>query len=275
MTQFRVACIQTCTGSDPVNNMYKMLLMINQAVVGGADFVLTPEAINFGTSNREDMMKKAQTEEKDRTVQAFSQIAKEKEIWLLAGSLILIGQDNKLFNRSILFSPNGNRVAHYDKIHLFNVNLPNGESYRESDMYQAGNRAIVANTDFGKIGLSICYDIRFPELYRSLTQSGAIFLAVPSAFTQITGQAHWHHLICTRAIETGSFIFAPAQTKINENGRHTYGHSLIVDPWGKILADAKMEEGIIYAYIDTQQVKQVREQIPVLDHIKDFTVHTV
>jgi len=189
-------------------------------------------------------------------------LARELHIWLLIGSLALRGADGKLVNRSLLFAPNGERAASYDKIHLFDVDLPTGERIRESEAYAGGGAAPIVATPWGHLGMTICYDVRFPGLYRRLAQQGAAFLSVPSAFTVPTGEAHWHVLLRARAIETGAFVLAPAQTGEHDSGRRTYGHSLVVSPWGEVLADAGTDIGVTLATLDPGAVAAARARIP-------------
>jgi predicted amidohydrolase len=211
-------------------------------------------------------------------VVAAAAIAKEFQCWLLIGSVavqdasIKEADSHKSYNRSLLFNPQGQVVASYDKIHLFDVALPNGEVYTESSRMLAGNKAVVADMPWVKLGMSVCYDVRFPHLYRTLAKAGAGILAVPAAFTVPTGEAHWHVLLRSRAIEHGCFVIAPAQTGEHPGGRKTYGHALIIDPWGKVLADAGTKEGIVVTDIDVSQVSQTRGKLPSLGHDRDYTI---
>lgn len=270
MSEFRVACVQTCTGTNPESNIRRLEALISQAAENGADFVLTPETCNFMPKGTD--MRRAQmcAESEDTAVKSLSGLAARLNIHLLAGSLILAGQGGKSVNRSLCFDAQGRVIGRYDKIHLFDVELENGEKHSESMHYDAGDQAVLADLPFGRLGMTVCYDVRFPALYRSLALQGADFISVPAAFTQTTGAAHWHVLLRARAIETGCFIFAPAQSGTHENGRKTYGHSLIVSPWGEILADAGLETGIVYADIKTEQIHTARRQIPALKHVRDF-----
>jgi predicted amidohydrolase len=202
------------------------------------------------------------TEAEDAGVAAFAALARELRLWLLVGSVALKGPEGRLVNRSLLFSPKGERVARYDKIHLFDVDLPTGERIRESDAFAGGSEAPVVELPFGNLGLTICYDVRFPLLYRHLAQKGADFLTVPSAFTVPTGEAHWHVLLRARAIETGAYVLAPAQAGLHESGRATFGHSLIVSPWGEIVAEAGTEVGFLTAQLDRSAVEAARARIP-------------
>ena len=271
-TTFRVACVQMCSGRDVDRNITNVSAQIEEAVAQGAQFVLTPEVTNLLEEDKGKLFAKVDTMEKDRAVAALAALAGRLKIHLLAGSLALQSGDGKLVNRSILFAPDGTIAAYYDKIHMFDVDLGAGEFYRESANYNAGSKAVVADLPWGKLGMSICYDVRFAALYRKLASAGAQFLSVPAAFTKPSGQAHWHVLLRARAIETGSFVFAPGQTGQHENGRQTYGHSLIIAPWGEILAEAGEEPEIIYADIDPAKVDEARAKIPALQHDRAFSL---
>jgi predicted amidohydrolase len=211
-------------------------------------------------------------EDDDRSLKAYRELARELKIHLHIGSLALKASAERAVNRSFLIGPDGGILARYDKIHMFDIDLGNGESYRESANYQPGEVAVVADLPWGRIGLTICYDLRFPALYRALAESGAIFLTVPAAFTQKTGEAHWHTLLRARAIENGCFVFAAAQGGVHENKRETFGHSLIIDPWGEIIAEGGTEPGLILATIDPAKVASVRQKVPSLQHGRRFTV---
>lgn len=240
--------------------------MIRSAAAQGAGFVSTPEMTNILEPDRPRLRSVARAEAEDESVRGFSALARELGLWLNIGSLALKGPGEKLINRSLLFAPDGGIAARYDKIHLFDVDLPTGESLRESHAYDGGGRAVLVETPFGPLGLTICYDMRFPQLYRALAQAGAKLFTVPSAFTVPTGQAHWHVLLRARAIETGSFVLAAAQGGRHETGRETYGHSLIVSPWGEVLAEAGTEPGVIMADIELDRADQARARIPSLNH---------
>ena len=239
--------------------------LIREAVAKGANFVLTPEMttlLDFGTK---EVMEKITIEAEDQSWRHFALLAKELNIWLLIGS-IAIKNGNKAANRSFLFSPDGSKRATYDKIHMFDVDIPGDKAYRESNAYQAGNQAVIADLPWGKVGLSICYDLRFPHLYRQLSQAGASFLTVPSAFTYVTGKAHWHTLLKARAIENGAYVFAPAQVGDHKNGRKTYGHSLVIDPWGEVVCDGGEDVGVSIAEINMEKVGKARNRIASLTH---------
>lgn len=209
-------------------------------------------------------------EARDPALPAFAALAEELGIWLLVGSLAIKVSETKTANRSFLVDPKGRIAARYDKIHLFDVDLPSGEKYRESNTVAGGNRAVTADLPWGKIGLTICYDVRFPQLYRALAKNGAFLLTVPSAFTDTTGKAHWHVLLRARAIENGAFVMAPAQGGTHANGRKTFGHSLIIAPWGEVLAEGGTEPGVILADIDTAAAADARARVPNLQHDRPF-----
>jgi deaminated glutathione amidase len=275
---FTVACVQFTAGPDPEPNIAVVSDLIRRARDQGADLITTPEASNFIESG-EKRRAKARRESDDPFLAAMRELARETEAWILVGSLVIdpSGEpgaaegETRLANRSFLIDGRGSIVAKYDKIHLFDIDLPNGESIRESNAYRPGERTVIAETPWGKLGMTVCYDVRFPQLYRVLAQAGADFLAVPSVFTVPTGRAHWEVLLRSRAIENGAFLFAPAQTGEHTAGRKSYGHSLIVDPWGEVLAEGGEGVGIITAKIDPGRVAKVRGGLPSLQHDRDFT----
>lgn len=272
-TALRVACVQTCSGRDVDQNIADISKQIAEAAAKGAQFILTPEVTNLMEENNQALRRSVGKQSDDKAVAAFSALTKQLGVHLLIGSLGLHDDTgDKLVNRSVMFLPDGSIAATYDKIHMFDVDLGGGETYRESANYAAGDRAVVAELPFGQLGLSICYDVRFAHLYRTLAQAGAQMIAVPAAFTKVSGQAHWHVLLRARAIETGCFVFAPAQAGLHENGRETYGHSLIISPWGEILAEAGESTDIIYADIDLALVDQARGKIAALQHDRDFSL---
>ncbi len=273
---FIVACVQMRSGLDRAANTRDALALIAEAAKGGARFVATPEMTNVIDSKSSRLLATLPSEDALEEISAFSAAAKEHGIWLLIGSLAVNIGDGKAANRSFLFGPNGEIVARYDKLHMFDVDLPNGESWKESKIYEAGSEAIVADTPLAKIGLTICYDVRFPRLYRGLAQAGAEVLCVPAAFTRQTGEAHWKTLLTARAIENGAFVIAPAQGGRHEDGRETYGHSMIVGPWGEILAEAADDTpGLIFAKIDLAASKEARQRIPNLGLEQNFKISKV
>jgi deaminated glutathione amidase len=268
---FTAAMIQMRTGLLPEPSLAQGVKLIREAAAAGADYVLTPEVSNMMQLNRTALFEQLASEENDRSLEAYRDLARELKIHLHVGSLALRASEEKAVNRSFLIGPSGDLMARYDKIHMFDIDLGNGESYRESANYQPGETAVIADLPWGKLGLTICYDVRFPALYRALAESGAAFLSVPSAFTKKTGEAHWHTLLRARAIENGCFVFAAAQGGTHENKRDTFGHSLIVDPWGVVIAEGGTEPGIFMARIDLEKVETARKAIPSLQHGRRFS----
>jgi predicted amidohydrolase len=269
---FTAAMVQMRTGLLPGPSLEQGTALIREAAKQGADYVQTPEVSNMMQLNRKALFEHLATEEDDVSLKTYRALAKELKIHLHVGSLALRFSPEKAVNRGFLIGPDGNILACYDKIHMFDIDLPGGESYRESANYQPGESAVISDLPWGRIGLTICYDLRFPALYRALAESGAIFLTVPSAFTRKTGEAHWHVLLRARAIETGCFVFAAAQAGLHENKRETYGHSLIVAPWGEILAEGGVEPGVFLAQIDPSKVDAARKSVPSLQHGRRFSV---
>lgn len=245
--------------------------MIREAASAGAQLIATPEMTHLLQRRPKLFWPEVKSPEDDPVISAFGALAKELSVTLIIGSIALKGDDERAVNRSLLYTPDGVLTAQYDKIHLFDVVLGKGNVWRESAIYAPGQNAVVADTPAGKIGMSVCYDLRFPYLYRQLAKAGAQILAVPAAFTVPTGQAHWHVLLRARAIETGCFVIAPAQGGEHEDGRTTYGHSLMVGPWGDIIAElAHDEPGILYADIDLADVEATRAKVPSLSHDREF-----
>ena len=267
---FNAAMIQMRSGLDTTANLAAALKSINEAKKAGADYVLTPEMTNILTAKREQLFAKIVTEERDATLTTLREVARKLAIYIHIGSLAIKASPEKAANRSFLIDRRGEVVTRYDKIHMFDVDLAGGESYRESNTYRPGELAMVADLPWGRLGLTVCYDLRFPALYRALAEAGASFLAIPSAFTRQTGEAHWQVLQRARAIENGCFVFAAAQGGKHENGRETYGHSLVVDPWGRILAEGGTEPGVVMAQIDPSEVVAARSRIPSLHHGRRF-----
>jgi len=280
---FTAACIQFAAGPDPEPNLREVSALVRRARDSGAELILTPEASNFIESGRR-RRDKARREAEDPFLAAMRELARETAAWLSLGSLVIdpAGEpgaeepgdeknEARLANRSFLIDAEGAIVARYDKIHMFDIDLPGGESYRESNAYRPGGRTVTADLPWGRLGLSVCYDVRFPHLYRALAQAGAEFLIVPSVFTVPTGSAHWHVLLRARAIENGCFVLAAAQSGTHVGGRKSYGHSLIVAPWGEVLADGGEGSGIITAAIDPARVAEARGMVPSLAHDRAFT----
>ncbi|MCP9628075.1 carbon-nitrogen hydrolase family protein [Rhodopseudomonas palustris] len=271
-TPFNAALVQMRTGLEPGPSLEQGTKLIREAVAAGADYVLTPEVSNMMQLNREKLFENLADEENDTSLKAYRALARELNIHLHIGSLALLGSPDRAVNRSFLIAPDGSILASYDKIHMFDIDLGNGESYRESANYQPGETAVISDLPWGRIGLTICYDVRFPALYRALAEAGASFISVPAAFTKPTGEAHWHVLLRARAIENGCFVFAAAQGGLHENKRETFGHSLIIDPWGKVLAEGGIDPGFIMARIDPAEVTKARGKIPSLQHGRRFTL---
>lgn len=271
-TKFTAALIQMRASLLPEPSLEQATGFIREAVASGAQYVQTPEVSNMMQANRTALFAQLAPEEDDRSLKAYRALAKELKIHLHIGSLAVLATSERAANRSFLINPDGEIIARYDKIHMFDITLPNGESYRESANYRPGEVAVAADLPWGKIGLTICYDMRFPSLYRALAEGGASILTAPSAFTQQTGEAHWHVLLRSRAIENGCFVLAAAQSGVHENKRQTYGHSLIVDPWGTVLADGGTELGVVMAEIDTAKVAEARKAIPSLQHGRRFSI---
>jgi predicted amidohydrolase len=268
---FKAACIQLRSSDNVAENIRVTSALIGEAAAGGARFIATPENTNIMAPDGRVKMAATFVEAEDPALPAFAARAKDLHVWLLIGSLHIKVSDTKTANRSYLIAPDGNIAARYTKIHLFDVTVASGESYRESSTVEGGHEAVVADTEFGAFGLSVCYDLRFPHLYRQMAKKGAFAFTIPSSFTVPTGSAHWHVLLRARAIENGAFVIAPAQGGTHANGRKTYGHSLIVSPWGEVLAEAGIDPGVIFADIDPSLSKQAREKVPSLQHDQSFT----
>jgi predicted amidohydrolase len=268
--KFTLACVQTNSGREIAPNIEAVSAQIREARNKGADFIAVPENVAMIEPDGAKLRAKAESEGTHQALAAFRALARDSGAWILVGSLAVKLDDGRLANRSFLLKPDGAIEARYDKIHMFDVDLENGESYRESATFRPGEAAVIADTPWGGLGMTVCYDLRFPYLYRSLAHAGAVMMSVPSAFTEVTGRAHWHVLLRARAIETGSFVIAPAQCGIHAEGRRTFGHSLIVDPWGEVLADGGKDVGIIMAEIDLAKVARARAMIPSLRHDRSF-----
>ena len=269
---FKAAMIQMRSGLQPGANVDAAVRYIGDAKSTGAEYVLTPEMTNILAANREQLFTVAVEEEADASLATLREVARKLGIYVHIGSLAIRISPDRAANRSFLIDPKGNILARYDKIHMFDVDLAGGESYRESRNYRPGELAVLADLPWGRLGLTVCYDLRFPALYRALAEAGATMLAIPSAFTKQTGEAHWHVLIRSRAIENGCFVFAAAQGGRHENGRDTFGHSLIVDPWGRTIAEGGTEPGVIVAEINPAEVVNARARIPSLQHGRRFEI---
>lgn len=269
---FTTALIQTTSGRDPSATVNAILPQIEESVRQGADFVMLPETAGMMEPDSKQLWEKAKPESDTEPLARFCEASAKAGVWMLVGSLVVRADGgDKLANRSFLIDDTGVIQARYDKIHLFDVELSSGERYRESANYRHGDTLVTAETPWGCLGLTVCYDLRFPHLYRALARKGAAFLSVPSAFTRPTGQAHWHTLLRARAIENGCFVFAPAQCGEHGGGRKTYGHSLVVDPWGEVIADGGDVAGIVLSEIDPSRVAAARAQVPSLEHDRDFS----
>jgi len=271
MAKFRAACIQNTATRDIEANVDWVCARIDEAVAAGAEFIALPETVGLIEPVNAQIPASTYSEDDDIGLAAFRARARSHAVTILLGSQLIRDRD-AIFNRSFLLNSSGEILARYDKLHMFDIELANGESYRESDAIAPGDKAILVNTSLGKLGLTICYDLRFGALYRALAKAGAQFITIPAAFTQTTGKAHWHTLVRARAIETGCFIIAPNQCGHHVDRRESWGHSLIIDPWGEILADGGPEPGIIYAEVDLARVDKARHRIPALSNEREFTI---
>lgn len=273
---FKAAAIQMCSGVDPQKNAADMVRLVREAASQGAVYVQTPEMTGAVQKDRAGLRAVLRDESDDIIVATARSLAQDLGIHVHVGSTAIALEDGKIANRGFLFGPNGSRICTYDKIHMFDVDLDNGESWRESAAYSPGETARVAELPFAKLGFAICYDVRFPALFRAEAVAGAQVLTVPAAFTRQTGEAHWEVLLRARAIENGAFLIAAAQAGVHEDTRETFGHSMIIDPWGKVLASAGGSgEAVVLAEIDIDQVKAARGKIPNLKNARDFTLETV
>ena len=269
---FRAGLVQLRSGPDMARNYREAAELIRAAKAAGATFISTPEMTNVMDPDKDRVRATARPEDHDLSVAGFAQLAADLNVHLHIGSLALQGPDGRLVNRGFIFAPDGRVLARYDKIHLFDVDLPTGESHRESASYRPGEEAVVVKTALASFGMAICYDVRFPALFNALAKNGAEVLLNPAAFTVPTGRAHWQVLLRARAIETGSFMLAAAQGGDHGHGRHTYGHSLIINPWGEVMAEAGEEPCVITADIDVAAVAEVRGRIPALQHGRAFSL---
>ena len=275
MTAFKVACVQLNSGNDLAANLQAAERAVRAAVTQGAQLVMLPEYAVLLDGSGRVMRENSHPEEEHPALARLRALTRETGAWILVGSLTIKVDNERMVNRSYLLSADGAIAAHYDKIHMFDVTLPSGKVIRESSAYQPGGQAVIAATPWGLMGMTICYDLRFPQLYRNLAQGGAVFLAVPSSFQRETGVAHWHALLRARAIENLSYVFAPAMCGDHPGGRQTYGHSLIIDPWGRILAELGDEPGIAMADIDPGEVARVRGMLPSLGPDRKFEAPSV
>ncbi len=269
---FRAACLQLNSGSDLAVNLATVLDRVTEAAKSGAHLILTPEYSLMMDGSGRVMREGALAADGGATLVELQNLARQHNVWLLIGSLTLKTGEERIVNRSYLISADGKIVATYDKIHMFDVTLPDGKVIRESSSYRPGNSAVIATTPWGNLGMTVCYDLRFPQLFRAVAQQGAQFISVPSSFQRQTGNAHWHTLLKARAIENAAYILAPAMCGEHPGGRQTYGHALIVDPWGEVLADGGEEPGIVYAEIDPARVAKIRAMMPSLQHDRPYQV---
>jgi len=272
---FRAACLQLNSGSDLAANLATVKAMVAEAAGNGAQLVLTPEYTLMMDGSGRVMREGALDPDGGAALVELQNLALTSKVWLLIGSLTLKTGEERIVNRSYLIAADGTVVATYDKIHMFDVTLPDGKVIRESSSYRPGEQAVVATTPWGTLGMSICYDVRFPHLYRALAQQGAEFITVPASFQHQTGKVHWHTLLKARAIENAAYILAPAMCGEHPGNRQTYGHALIVDPWGEVLADGGEAPGIIYADIDPARVAKIRGMMPSLEHDRQYAVVTI
>jgi len=272
-SKFTAACVQTNTGNDIDDNLAAVADLVRRAVDAGADLVALPETVTIMDADRKALKAKVVPEDGNPALLRFRELARETGAWLHVGSMIVdLPGSEKMANRGFLIDPGGGVCARYDKIHMFDVNLSETETHRESNAYEAGSSAVVATTPWCDYGIAICYDLRFAYLFRAQAQAGALALSAPSAFTRMSGDAHWHVLNRARAIETASFMLAPAQCGAHPGGRQTYGHSLIVDPWGRVLGDGGEEVGFVVAEIDPSLAEEARAKIPALTHDREITL---
>jgi len=268
---FRAACVQLNSSNVPEENIAAVDRLVRAAAKDGATYIQTPEMTNIVDRDRDNLAARIRPEASDPSIAAFSKLAAELGVVLHVGSLALAEPEGRIANRAFVFGPDGRTIARYDKIHLYDVDLPNGESWRESAVYHPGDRAVIAETPFARLGVTICYDLRFPQLFRTLAHAGATVLTAPAAFTKLTGEAHWQVLQRARAIENGAFMISAAQAGKHADGRETYGHSIIVAPWGEVLAEGGADgEEIVVAEIDIARSSEARQRIPTLKNERRF-----
>lgn len=268
--ELTIACVQVNADGNVERNIQNACDLVRQAADAGGDLIGLPENVALMAASEEERLEKSYTPQEHPALLAFAEVAREKGIWLQAGSVAAMRPDGSLANHAFLFGPDGSTVADYEKIHMFDVDLPDGSVYRESKMFHPGDKAVLAPTPWGLLGMTVCYDLRFPQLYRDLAQAGARLLTVPAAFTKVTGDAHWELLLRARAVENGCFVFAPCQTGHHPGNRRTCGHSLIIAPWGEVLADAGTDVGFITATVDMAEVDRVRSILPSLTHDRPY-----
>ncbi|MBD8877218.1 carbon-nitrogen hydrolase family protein [Roseibium polysiphoniae] len=271
MSEFTAACVQLRCGKSVVANLEQSEGLIREAAGAGAHYIQTPEMTNVLVRSRDELFERIGSEDADLTVARFKAIADELKVWIHAGSLAILLPDGKVANRGLLISPEGRIAARYDKIHMFDVDLPNGESWRESATYEPGSKTLLADLPWIKMGMAVCYDVRFPAIFRTQARMGAGLLTMPAAFTRQTGEAHWHVLQRARAIENGAYVVSAAQGGLHEDGRETYGHSLMVDPWGRVIGEIDGDQpGFVTAVIRPEEVAKARQRIPAIANERDF-----
>jgi len=272
MAKVRIACLQTHSGNDYATNLATLTAMAHEATAGGARLIFSPEYVLMMDGSGRVMREKALDTAGEPALSALAALSRELGVWHLVGSLTLMSGDGRMLNRSLLVSDRGAVVAAYDKIHMFDATLPSGTVIRESSAYRPGERAVLASTPWGLLGMTVCYDLRFPQLYRALAQQGAVMLAVPSSFQRETGKAHWHTLLRARAIENACFVIAPAMCGDHPGKRMTYGHSLVIDPWGEVIAEGGEVPAVVPAELDLTRVEAVRSLLPSLTHDRPFAL---
>jgi predicted amidohydrolase len=270
MSTVRIACLQTNSGNDYAANLGTLGAMAREAAAGGARCIFSPEYVLMMDGSGRTMRERAFDAGGEPALAALAALSRELGVWHLVGSLTLMSDDGRMLNRSLLISDQGETIAAYDKIHMFDATLPSGTVIRESSAYRPGSRAVLAATPWGALGMTVCYDLRFPHLYRALARSGAVMLAVPSSFQRETGPAHWHTLLRARAIENACFVIAPAMCGDHPGRRMTYGHTLVVDPWGEVIAEGGEAPAVVYADLDLARVAAVRALLPSLAHDRPF-----
>ncbi len=272
MTKLSIACVQVNADTDMMRNIEIACDLVRQAADAGADLIGLPENVALMAASEEERLENAYRPADHPALKAFAEVAAEKGVWVQAGSVAALRTDGSLANHAFLFDDQGRIAADYEKLHMFDVDLPDGSRYRESTMFNSGDQAVLASTPWGVLGMTICYDLRFPHLYRDLAKGGASMLTCPAAFTKVTGDAHWKVLLRARAIECGAFVFAPCQTGNHPGDRRTCGHSLIIDPWGVVLADSGTDVGFCMAEVDLSEAQRVRTTIPALEHDRSYTL---
>ncbi|WP_417687871.1 carbon-nitrogen hydrolase family protein [Roseibium sp.] len=276
MTEFVAACVQLRAGKDVLANLAETSGLIRSAASAGAQYIQTPEMTNVLVRSRDELLERIRLEQEDPTLAAMQKLADELGVWIHLGSIAILLPGGKVANRAFVIGPDGVVRASYDKIHMFDVDLPNGESWRESATYEPGGQSTLLELPWIRMGMAVCYDVRFPAIFRTQAREGAGLLTMPAAFTRQTGEAHWHVLQRARAIENGAYVVSAAQGGVHEDGRETYGHSIIVDPWGKVVAEIDSDEpGVVTAKIDPEEVTKARQRIPAIANERSFSAVNV